>query len=102
MKIAIAAEAADPTAQIARHGARAPYYLIYDHNGTLLATIENPYVDIERGAAPKAAQLLKQEGVDELIAGEFGGQFVIELEALDIRAVSATGHVDGVIQDVAH
>lgn len=102
MKIAIASETPDPATQIAMHAARAPYYLIYNDNRTLLAAIKNPYADIERGAAPKAAQLLKQAGVTELIAGEFGNRFVDELEACHIRAVTGSGQIAGIIQNVVH
>ena len=100
MKIAIAAETPEPDAHIATHAARAPFYLIYTDDGTLLSAIENPYAQIERGAAPRAAQLLQQQGVDQLTAGEFGARFIEELAEYNIRAEHGTGTVAGIIQEV--
>lgn len=100
MKIAIAANSQDSDAQVSAHAARAPFYLFYDENGTFLDSIANPYNSVERGAAPRAAQLLQEHGVDKLVAGEFGDRFVAKLEEHNITAVLGNDSVSKVIQQV--
>lgn len=100
MKIAIAAEAQDLDAQVSYHGARAPYYLIFDKNGELLEVVSNPYSNAERGAGPKAAALLIQQGITLVVAAEFGGRFVSELEDGGLQLAQKTGIVSSVITDV--
>jgi predicted Fe-Mo cluster-binding NifX family protein len=97
MKIAIAANTQDPQDVVALHAARAPFYLLYEYNGTPVGAIENPYCSVERGAAPRVAQLLQQQGVEKLIAGEFGPRLVTELKSRNIAAVVGEGQIsDGV------
>ena len=100
MKIAIASSGSEPDAEVSQHGARAPFYLIYSINGSFQESIANPYVNSERGAGPQAAQLLAQQGVKLLVAGDFGGRFITELEAGGIRQVQQTGIVSNVITEV--
>jgi predicted Fe-Mo cluster-binding NifX family protein len=100
MKIAIASEGAEPTAQVSQHGARAPFYLLYDESGTLQQSVANPCADAERGAGPKAAQYLGQLGVQIVVADGFGERFVTELEAGGIQQVQKEGIVSEVITDI--
>jgi predicted Fe-Mo cluster-binding NifX family protein len=100
MKIAIAAYDADQDAQISQHGARAPYYLIYDENGNFQEAVSNPYANAERGAGPKAAHFLIQQGIQLLVADGFGGRFVDELDAGGIKQLQKTGIVSDIITDI--
>ena len=100
MKIAIAANTQDSHAQVSAHAARAPFYLLYDENGTFLDSIANPYSSVERGAAPRAAQLLQEHGVDTLVAVEFGDRFVAKLEEHNITAVLGGDSVSKAIRQV--
>ncbi|MGD8571483.1 MAG: NifB/NifX family molybdenum-iron cluster-binding protein [Gammaproteobacteria bacterium] len=100
MKIAIAVNSQGSDAQVSAHAARAPFYVLYDENGTFLESIENPYSSVERGAAPRAAQLLQEHGVNTLVAGEFGDRFIAKLEEHNIAAVLSNGLVCNVIQQV--
>ena len=52
MTIAIAATAPELNGQIAMHGARAPFYLLFDEQGNMLEVLANPVVQAEGGAAP--------------------------------------------------
>lgn len=97
MKVAIASTAPQPDSQIAMHSARAPFYLIFDANGNFLEAIANPYVQVERGAAPKAAHFLDEHDVSMLVAGDFGSRFIADLEVKGIKAVQASGQVSDVI-----
>jgi predicted Fe-Mo cluster-binding NifX family protein len=97
MKIAIAAESDTLQAQVSQHGARAPYYLVFDENDVMQEAVANPYASAERGAGPGAAQLLVQLAVQTVVAGDFGGRFVDELEAGGIKHLEAGGIVADVI-----
>jgi predicted Fe-Mo cluster-binding NifX family protein len=97
MKIAIAAESDTTRAQVSPHGARTPYYLVFDENGQMQEAVANPYAIAERGAGPGAAQFLAQLGIQTVVAGDFGGRFVKELEAGGIKHVEAGGIVSEVI-----
>jgi predicted Fe-Mo cluster-binding NifX family protein len=100
MKIAIASEGAEPDAQVSLHGARAPFYLLYDDSGKLQQSIANPCADAEKGAGPKAAQYLERLGVQIIVAGGFGGRFVAGLEEEGIQQVQKVGIVSEVIADI--
>ena len=100
MKIAIASTGAKPDAEVSQHGARAAFYLIYNSKSSFQESISNPYANSERGAGPKAAQFLAQQGVQLVVAADFGGRFVTELEASGIRQVQKTGIVSDIITEV--
>ncbi|MGD8484359.1 MAG: NifB/NifX family molybdenum-iron cluster-binding protein [Thioalkalispiraceae bacterium] len=100
MRIAIAATGNEPASQVSQHGARAPYYLVYDENGTFQEVHKNPYANSERGAGPKVARFLMQLGVQLLVAGDFGGRFVEELETGGIKQLHMTGIISEIITDV--
>jgi hypothetical protein len=55
MKIAIAAMTPDVDFLIAKYGARAPFYLLFDEQGEMLEVVCNPFAGVDRGAAPQAA-----------------------------------------------
>lgn len=100
MNIAVASNTTDEDAQVYTHAARAPFYLLYDDNGTLLDAIANPFVSIERGAAPRVVRLLQEHGVNTIVAGEFGDRFVALLEENNIEAVTSSGAVIPIIEDI--
>jgi predicted Fe-Mo cluster-binding NifX family protein len=102
MKIAIAAEAATPQAKVSHHGARAPYYLVYDESGQLQQALSNPYAGAERGAGPGAAQFLARHGIRTIVAADFGGRFIDELEADGINYREAAGIVSDIIKDIVN
>jgi predicted Fe-Mo cluster-binding NifX family protein len=93
MKIAVASETTGHTAEISTQGARALNYLIFDESGTEQEIHSNPYVDIEKGAGPKAAQLLVKIGVTVVIAGRFGPKFKSTLIEENIECIETNGLV---------
>lgn len=97
MTIACAAMEPKLETQIAMHSARAPVFLLFDEEGNLIETIDNPFAQVERGAAPQVARLLEGKGVTKLIAGEFGSRFVSELKERGISHVRMTGLISDVI-----
>lgn len=102
MKIAIAADTADADASISIHAARAPCYLVFTDDGTLVDTIMNPHTNAERGAAPRAAQLLMEHDVEMLVAGDFGERFIDVLRDHNISTVVAQGTASRAIQEVVN
>ena len=100
MKIAVAADTAERDARVSMHAARAPFYLAYEENGAFAGAISNPNSAVERGAAPKAAALLREHGIDVLVAGEFGSRFVADLEDAHITFVRDSGAVADVVSKV--
>jgi predicted Fe-Mo cluster-binding NifX family protein len=100
MTIAIAATAPELNGQIAMHGARAPFYLLFDEQGNMLEVLANPVVQAEGGAASQAALFLADKGVTLLAAGDFGSRFVSELEEKGIDHVQMSGLIADVIVEL--
>lgn len=100
MKIAIASDTADVNADVSIHGARAAFFLIFDDSGNLDQKLENPFASIERGAGPRVASFLADNGVDEIVAGDFGSRFEIHLEDLGIKIRCDTGNISNVIKQM--
>ena len=55
-----------------------------------IEVIENPASDIEQGAGPIAARIIKDHGIDLLISGEMGPGARTILEAFDIKIHEAS------------
>jgi len=99
MKIAIAATTQAINAQVERHAARAPYYVLLDTKRDLYEVLENPIAKVERGAGPMAASFLVQQDVEMVVAGEFGYRFRAELEENGITCEERSGTVADVIAE---
>jgi len=100
MKIAVAVMKPDVEASITKHGARAPYYLLFNEEGEMLEALSNPYIDVDRGAAPLAAGLLADKGVTLLAAGDFGPRFFSELKARGIETIQRSGQVSDIVSQL--
>lgn len=100
MIIAIAAIDPDLNAQVALHGARAPYYLLFDDQGILIDSLVNPFVQVDQGAAPRAALFLSDNGVTLLAAGDFGPRLISELEQRGIRYVQKMDLVSDALKEL--
>ena len=100
MTIAIAATAPEVDSQVAMHGARAPFYLLFDEQGNMLEVLTNPVVQAEGRAAPQAALFLADKGVTLLAAGDFGNRFVSELEERGISHSLVSGMIADVIMEL--
>jgi len=100
VKTAIAATSSKHDAQVELHGARASCYLLFDERGELLAVLANPFLLVDRGAAPRAALLLSDNEVTLLAAGEFGSRFASALKQRGIKYVQKSGSVSDVIREL--
>ena len=100
MKIAVAATSSETDAEVEMRGARASCYHLFDEQGELLEVLANPFLQVDRGAAPKAALLLSDKEVTLLAAGEFGPRFSSELEQRGIQHLQKSGLVSDVIREL--
>lgn len=100
MRVAIAAMKSDISSEVSSKAARAPFYLVFDENGELLESIENPYAEVGGGAAPKASRLLAENGIDRVVAEEFGAKFKALLEGAGIEPIQKSGEVQKALREL--
>jgi predicted Fe-Mo cluster-binding NifX family protein len=94
--IAVAAEGPSADAAISDVAARAPYFLIFRGDGSLVEAHVNP-VAADRGAGPLLAAWLSKHQVRILIAGRFGPKLTRALDAHAIQGLTMTGSVSEAI-----
>ena len=100
MKIAIAATSPETDAQVAARAARAPCYHLFDTETGQSTVLPNPVAEGERSAGPQAAAFLVNNGVDKVVAGDFGPRFSAELEDAGIVYELMKGAISEVIPDL--
>jgi predicted Fe-Mo cluster-binding NifX family protein len=100
MKIAIAVTSSGNDAHVDTHGARAPYYLILKTDSGSSEILPNPVTQTERRAGPQAAAFLISQGVDKVVAGDFGPKFRAELEGSNINCTEMAGSVVEVVAEL--
>ncbi|MGB5645424.1 MAG: NifB/NifX family molybdenum-iron cluster-binding protein [Gammaproteobacteria bacterium] len=101
MKIAIAVTSSGKDAHVDTHGARAPYYLILNKDTGSSETLPNPVSQTERRAGPQAAAFLVSQGVEKVVAGDFGPKFRTELEGSNIVCTEMAGSVMKVVAELS-
>lgn len=84
--IAVAADARELTASVSEVAARCRYFLLFDEQGALVDTIENPYLNASGGAGGQAAEFLAARNVELVVAGKFGRNM---LDAMREKAMSS-------------
>jgi predicted Fe-Mo cluster-binding NifX family protein len=84
MKIAIASSGKDEDSEVSSVSGRAPYFLIFEDK-KLVKTIKNPFAVGGGGAGFAVAKMLKDEKVDLVVAGQFGGNMIGALEEKNIK-----------------
>jgi predicted Fe-Mo cluster-binding NifX family protein len=93
MKIAVAALGKKKSSEIAEQAGRAPFYLIFDENETLLETLKNPFSRGGGGAGFGVAKMLADRKVSVAVAGDFGQKMTAALEQRGLRAYKSKGTV---------
>jgi len=83
------------------HGARAPYYLILNTDTGSSEILPNPVTQAERRAGPQAAAFLVSQGVEKVVAGDFGPKFRTELERSNIVCIEMAGSVIKVVDELS-
>lgn len=96
--IAVASVGDGPDSEISMNAGRAPHYLIFDEDGVLLKSIENPALERRGGASRVVLDLLLNESCKTVIAGNFGDRMQSLLKANDIEYYEREGIVEEVLQ----
>ncbi len=66
---------------------RANWFCIYDKETGKTTFIENPHLEDGHGAGPKAAELAYDNGVEQVISGDFGPKAKELLTKLNIQMI---------------
>ena len=102
MKIAIATTSSGKDAHVDKHGARAPYYLLLNTDSGSSEILPNPVTLAEKRAGPQAAAFLVSQGVDKVVAGDFGPKFRNVLEGNNITCTVMAGSVMEAVAGLSH
>ncbi len=100
MKIAIATENNDPSAEISSQGARALFYFIFDADGHLGEILENPYADNTAHVGPDVANMLINMHVTKVVTGRFGPKFKEALKKNHVECIEQTGFATQVVKEI--
>jgi len=93
MRIAVAADGPEDTAEVDGHAARAPYFLICDGPDDVVELLENPFDQHQRAMGLRVADFLATKGVELVVARHFGEQFERSLSQNGIQCRTAAGAV---------
>jgi predicted Fe-Mo cluster-binding NifX family protein len=66
---------------------RANWFCIYNEDTGKTTFIENPHLEDGHGAGPKAAELAYDNGVEQIISGDFGPKAKDLLNKLNIQMI---------------
>ena len=100
MKIAVATENNDPSAEISSQGARALFYLIFGADGHLDEILENPYAGNPTHVGPDVANILINMHVAKVVTGRFGPRFKEALENNNVECIEQTGFAAQVAKEI--
>jgi len=98
---AIAADADQPNASIAKLAGIAPFFHLYDVHGKLVEVMPNPHLDMEYGIGPACATTLADMGVTVLVARKIPGPKMDDvLKTRQVRIVRRLGTVEDVVMEL--
>lgn len=97
---AIAAEGEKVSAEISQLSGPAPFFHIYDINGTPIKVLANPHLDRDFGIGPAAAATLGDMGVTVLVGGMAGPKMRDVLDEKGMRFVPRGGKVRDVVKEL--
>ena len=100
--IAVAGESPEPTSQISKVAARAPYFLLFDGQSKLLQTLKNPNTSATGGAGPSTADFLAKHKATLVIAGQFGRKMENALHSSKIQTVERQGRILDAVKEQNH
>ena len=90
MKIAIASTGQKLTAKVDQRFGRCPYFLIVDTKDQKLEILKNTAIRASRGVGISAAQLITDQKVQAIIAGNFGPNAIRVLQTSGIKLFTAS------------
>ena len=85
MKVAVPTRGEDLTAEVEQRFGRCPRYLIVDLETMDYTVVENTAATMGGGAGVRAAQLVVDQGVEVVIAGEVGPKAFDVLQQAGVR-----------------
>ncbi|MBN2426557.1 MAG: hypothetical protein JXR46_03415 [Calditrichaceae bacterium] len=97
-KIAVAAVGNKIDSEISMNAGRAPFYLIFDENGTFVKAVKNPGQESGRRASLQVVQLLLDESCKTVIAGKFGQKMKNQLKSNNIKYYEDEGTAINVVK----
>jgi len=100
MKLAIATENNDPSAEISSQGARALFYLVFGADGHLSEILENPYAGNTTNVGPDVANMLIKMHITKVITGRFGPKFKEALQKKQVECIEQTGFAAQVAKEL--
>lgn len=100
MKVAIASENNEPSAEISAQGARALFYLVFGEDGHLSEILENPYASNATNVGLDMANMLISMHVTQVIAGRFGAEFKEALENSQVECIEQTGFAAQIVKEL--
>lgn len=89
--VAVAADGETIEASVSSQAARSPYFLLFDAQGDLVETVNNPHQQAAGGAGPLVVDFLAAKGVRTVIAGEFGFKMTGAMQARGMAFQTSTG-----------
>ncbi len=92
-RIAVAALGDNVDSDISPVAARAPYYLIFDKDGTFLKAVKNPFSASDRDSSSGVADLILKQSCKTMIAGKFGYKMQSRLKVHGIKYYERKGRV---------
>ncbi|MFO7767750.1 MAG: NifB/NifX family molybdenum-iron cluster-binding protein [bacterium] len=98
-RFGVASTGREAGAKISKEASRAPYILIFDHEGGLIEVFENRGLPTRR-AGPHIARILKDRKVTHYIAEQFGRNLARALDGAEIERVEKTGAADEAVKQV--
>ncbi|HTN68464.1 MAG: NifB/NifX family molybdenum-iron cluster-binding protein [Bacteroidaceae bacterium] len=85
MKIAISSEGNTLLSNIDPRFGRCSFFAFYDSKTGNTEFIANPAKESAEGAGPASVQFIASQGVERVVAGEFGGKIKSLLDSLHIE-----------------
>lgn len=96
--IAVAAAEGSAASGISMIAGKAPYYLIFDHNGGFVKSIRNPGHRSGHNSSSEVVDLLLKESCTIVIAGKFGDKLQNRLKANNIEYYERSGMAKNVVR----
>ena len=102
MKIAVAAQGKEKTSLIDSRFGRCDYFQVVDTDQDKIQVFKNPGSSARRGAGVTAGQFLSEQGIEVVVAGDFGPNAVNVLESAGIKYVEKSPQltVDQVVKEL--
>jgi predicted Fe-Mo cluster-binding NifX family protein len=100
MRVAVAAAAPDLLGPMSQHGARAPFFLIFDGGGNLVETLANPHAQKADHVGELTAEWLAGKEITIVVSPHFGPYYRDALTKRGIRFLEHDGIVNDIVKEI--